>query len=393
MKILIFNTLYSPYQIGGAEKSVQILAEGLLERGIEPVVVCTADRDNIDYVNGVKVYYVNTNNLYWSYKASSSNKYLKPLWHVIDAINIFTYAKLHEIFVNESPDVVHTNNLSGFSDIVWYIAKKRKLKIVHTLRDYYQLCPKSTMFKNGKNCTSQCTSCKIYSIPKKHLSKNVDYVVGISKFILNKHTDTFSYFQNAKQSMIYNPVHKPTNFLPSKKPDEPFITIGFVGSLTPSKGIEFILSRFSQMNLDRFGNVRLFVFGKAPIKEYGEFLTSKFTDKRIHFKGHQKPDEIYRLLDLLIVPSLWHEPFGRIVPEANSFAVPVLVSSNGGLPELVDINRNGSVYESEIDGDFELKLTEILANINNFNLDNLNTFSIEKHIESYVEIYTQLSQK
>lgn len=33
MKIMIFNTLYFPYRIGGAEVSVQILAEELVNQG------------------------------------------------------------------------------------------------------------------------------------------------------------------------------------------------------------------------------------------------------------------------------------------------------------------------------------------------------------------------
>ena len=122
MKILIFNTLYSPNQIGGAEKSVQLLAEELLLAKHEPIVVCTSNKDYISYINGVKVYYVKTNNLYWNYHAKEKNKYIKPLWHIIDSYNILVSRKVSAIFKTENPDIVHTNNLAGFSDIVWKIA-------------------------------------------------------------------------------------------------------------------------------------------------------------------------------------------------------------------------------------------------------------------------------
>lgn len=36
---------------------------------------------------------------------------------------------------------------------------------------------------------------------------------------------------------------------------------------------------------------------------------------------------------LLIVPSVWEEAFGRVVPEAQRYGIPVLASRRGGLPE------------------------------------------------------------
>jgi len=47
-------------------------------------------------------------------------------------------------------------------------------------------------------------------------------------------------------------------------------------------------------------------------------------------------NELFGAMDLLIVPSVWSEPFGRIAPEAISSGLPVLVSDKGGLPETVD---------------------------------------------------------
>ncbi|HBV2294953.1 TPA: glycosyltransferase family 4 protein, partial [Klebsiella pneumoniae] len=39
MNIILVNTLYYPYKIGGAEVSVQILAESLIEKGHSVTVV------------------------------------------------------------------------------------------------------------------------------------------------------------------------------------------------------------------------------------------------------------------------------------------------------------------------------------------------------------------
>ncbi len=382
MKILIFNTLYYPNQIGGAEKSVQFIAEGLLSFGHEPVVVCTSDKDYIDVVNGVKVYYVNTNNIYWAYNAKEEKSYKKPLWHLIDSYNIFAKNKLEKIIKDEKPDVVHTNNLAGFSDIVWKITKKYDIRLVHTLRDYYQLCPKSTMFKDGANCITQCSDCKIYAMPRKEMSKYVDAVVGISQFILDTHM-AFDYFVNARKEVIYNSVPLVANNV--KNSEKKSISLGYVGSLSPSKGIEFLLEKYQKLNLP---NTELLIFGKGIKKEYEQDLKAKYEQENIIFKGFMKAEQIYSQIDILIVPSLWNEPFGRIVSEANSYGIPVLVSNMGGLPELVINSKNGYIFDPDIDGDFEEKLALVLEMYKNnkFEFD-LNAFGFDEIIGKYLRLY------
>ena len=384
MKILIFNTLYYPNQIGGAEKSVQLLAEGLLKAGEEPIIVCTAEKDYIDYVNGVKVYYVKMPNLYWTYNAKEENKLKKPIWHLIDSYNPFN-KKIVDILDIEKPDVVHTNNLAGFSVSVWKLAKDRGIKVLHTLRDYYLLCPKSTMFNEKLNmsCKKQCLTCKIYSIPKKKMSKYVDVVVGISRFILNKHLE-YGYFKNAKKEVIYNSVEIPKNFTKKEKlADE--IIFGYVGSLSPSKGIEFLLKNFRKINIP---NIKLYVYGRGITKAYEIQLKEKYESDKILFKGFQKPEKIYTNIDILIVPSLWNEPFGRIVIEANSYGIPVLASNRGGIPELIENGKNGYIFNSDKEGSFEEKLQLIIKKHqrNRFEFK-FNNFLLKYILSNYYKLY------
>ena len=65
MKVVIFNTLYYPNAVGGAEKSVQTLAEGLVKKDIEVTVVSTTDKSTYkNWHNGVKVIYLCYKNIY-----------------------------------------------------------------------------------------------------------------------------------------------------------------------------------------------------------------------------------------------------------------------------------------------------------------------------------------
>ncbi|NOY88989.1 MAG: glycosyltransferase family 4 protein [FCB group bacterium] len=149
MKILIFNSLYAPNVVGGAEKSTQLLAEGLKAKGWQPVIVSTADHEEIGKVNGIK-YYLKTPNLYWICDAKKQPPYKKPVWHIIDAYNPFIKKSLKPIIEKEKPEIIHTNNLTGFSVAIWKAAQNNNIPVVHTTRDHYLLCPKTTMYKDNK---------------------------------------------------------------------------------------------------------------------------------------------------------------------------------------------------------------------------------------------------
>ena len=55
----------------------------------------------------------------------------------------------------------------------------------------------------------------------------------------------------------------------------------------------------------------------------------------IHFLGQVESAAFLADLDVLVVPSLWVEPFGRVVGEAYAAGVPVLGAQVGGIAELV----------------------------------------------------------
>jgi len=68
MKILIVNTLYAPNQIGGAEKSVQTLAEKFTLLGHAVKVVCLGKENSNYEIANVKVKVIKIKNNYWPFK-------------------------------------------------------------------------------------------------------------------------------------------------------------------------------------------------------------------------------------------------------------------------------------------------------------------------------------
>ncbi|RLB88389.1 MAG: hypothetical protein DRH50_15320 [Deltaproteobacteria bacterium] len=112
-------------------------------------MACTAPESSVNVVNGVKVYYLKFKSIHGPFTDRYSFLY-KRFWNIRDIYNLAMGRAMGKILDKEKPDVVHTNNITGFSIAIWHEVHKRNFRLVHTLRDYYLLCPKNSMFSQEK---------------------------------------------------------------------------------------------------------------------------------------------------------------------------------------------------------------------------------------------------
>lgn len=393
MKIMLISSLYYPYVKGGAEFSIRIIAEKLVEKGHQVIILTSYYKDEVTFLNKVKIYNIKIPNIYWRYYSNQKNYLLKVIWNLIDTYNIFIKSKITKILEIEKPDVAHTNILSSFSCYIWKLLKKKHIPIIHTSRDYYLICPKYLMFKKNQICKKQCFDCKILSIPKKNASSYVDGFVGISQYIVNKHIN-MGYFKNASiVKYIYNPVvlNKTIN---NNVMQNDRLIIGFVGQLFQGKGIEFLLEKF--YNYKNNDNFQLNIYGKFKNKSYANKIKNKYFKKNIHFCGFKKQKDIYSNINLVIIPSLWEEPFCRIIIEAYSYGIPVLASNRGAIPEIVIDGKTGFIFNPDLQNDFEnklnilLKKSYFLKEMGKNCYDYSKKFDIEILINKWIDIYKKI---
>ncbi len=360
MHIAMLNTLYPPNVVGGAERSVQILAESLVNAG-QRVSIITLALDGVfkeRLYNGVHVYEIPLRNIYMPFQQKSFF-FLRSLWHSIDIYNQWMARQVSNILAKINPHIVHTHNLAGFSVAVWTMSKKMGLPVVHTIRDYYLMCPRATMFKNGINCSRICFLCRFFSMPKRRLTRYVDAVTGVSRFVIKRHV-SHGYFQNIKQVVIYNgynisavaSVLKKTKKRSndSKQPARSIFRFGYLGQLNETKGIEMLLQAFLALPS---GCAELWIAGKGETDYEAHLKNISKWNNNIYWLGFVPPVKLLQAVDILVVPSLWHDPAPRVVLEAASGGIPVIGALRGGIPELIAENKTGFLFDPDIPGDLE----------------------------------------
>ncbi|MFH4963795.1 glycosyltransferase family 4 protein [Gaetbulibacter sp. M235] len=388
MKILIVNTLYSPYKIGGAEISVQALAEEFSING-EEVGVLTLGKEDSQYIlNDILIWRLKIENNFWPFDDSNRSTINKLFWHISDVNNKMYDNKIKKIFNVFKPDILFTNNLSGFSTHVWSLAKSNNIKIVHTLRDYYLQCPKTVKFKKGKNCNKLCFDCKMLSFLKKEASKNIDFVIGISNFVLQDHLKE-GYFKDVPNQVIYNGFKFNDEIFAKKElPQGETIVFGYIGQLNKSKGVELLLNIFA--HFDKSDKWKLKIAGKAD-ENYLKKLKQINESKSVEFLGFVNSSDFFNKIDVLIVPSLWNEPFGRVVLEGIIKNKVVIGSNVGGIKELLSENPN-FLFDPNDKDDLLRVLKSVFSNRNilqefSFNPDKLSKFSLKNTSLQYLEVF------
>jgi glycosyltransferase involved in cell wall biosynthesis len=344
MKILYLNTLYAPHIGGGAEVILREQVEAMRNRGHEVIVLTTDQKPGLseDQVNGVRVLRAGLVNVYWHHCAEKAQRWQRAVWHLRDIYNPAMGRVVEEVVHRERPDVVCCHNLAGWSSAAWGAIKQVGVPVIQVLHDLYNLCPNSNMFRDRRACPRRCGRCKAFRLPHRRLSEDVDAVVGVSRFVLERHLK-YGLFGKARiRRSIHNArnLRAPVRFGPAGTDGK--VRFGFIGTLAPSKGIELLLKTFSGLELS---NAELRIAGNGK-QEYEQALRH-YNSENIRFLGHVKVEDFFPSIDVLAVPSLWHDTLPSVVFESLAYGVPVIGSRRGGIPEMVQEGFNGFLFDPE----------------------------------------------
>lgn len=340
MRILFVCYLYYPDITGGAARSVQTLAEALAKHGHDIHIARFAQEQKSDEViNGVTVHYLKLRNIYWPFDGQKRPSWKRMLWHVVDAINPLAMLDFAKLLRRVKPEVVNTSIIAGFSTGIFYVCRWMGIKLVHTMRDYYLMCPQVAMYKNGHNCNGICKSCQPFANARRHALKNADLVLSNSDFVANRHAAEHMFRNGQPVKTLYNINLFPISDKPRKLAAGKPIRFGFIGKLSETKGPETLLQAAKALPATGW---TLAVAGSGDAT-YVENLKATNQHPNITFTGWANAADFYKDIDVLICPSRFHDPLPRVVFEAYASGIPVIVANTGGLPECVENNVTGLI--------------------------------------------------
>lgn len=148
------------------------------------------------------------------------------------------------------------------------------------------------------------------------------------------------------------------------------ILVGFVGQLTPKKGIEDFLT-VARLILQNTSRCRFLIIGEVSHwHKKPQWISNRLREEKLEdwvaFTGRvEAVERAFASLDVLLVPSRYEDPAPNVAIEATAAGVPVIATRAGGLPEIVVNNLTGILIEK---GDIEGMKTQILRLSQDFKL-------------------------
>lgn len=398
MKILIVSTFYYPNMQGGAEQSVKLLAEGLFAKGHE-VAVFTIDskdgKNKVAFHNGIKIYRNNSGdfNLWkFSYEKNKVSKLEKVAQKLKCYCNDKVLSRFEKVCDDFKPDVIHSNTIYGISGMVWKRASKKNIPVVHTIRDIGIVSPVQYNHKVNK---------MILKAHQIYMRKYTGYVSGVtspSDYTLRTSLEIAS-FKNAKvKKCIVNSVTIDSeafrNIIKEKSGrTDKKIKFMYAGRLVYFKGIEHMIEAFNKMS---YKNCELHICGTGEMENYTKKCAKK--NSRIIYHGklnNEQLDKVYDECDVMLVPSCWPEPFGRVVIEGNMHGMPVIAGNWGGIPEIIRQLKSGELYNAPSVDELALLLDKftdrnVISSYYGNILDNMNFYGIDRQVDEFEKIYKSI---
>lgn len=340
MKFCLINSLYAPYERGGAEVVTEIIVKELLQENHQVVVITLGRKSGAAREGKLAIYRINPLNIFSFLDINKRPIWLRIFWHPLDVFNLFGYFAVKKILNVEKPDVVMTHNLKGLGYLIPRAIKKCGLRHWHTIHDV-QLSRPSGLILFGQEKPFVVID-KVYEKICCRLFGNPELLISPSQWLLDYYRKR-GFFYESKNLVLPNPVvFKKVDKLPEAEEKKEKINLLYVGQLEKFKGILFLINACKKLNLQ---NWHLKIVGSGSALKDVEKMVEN--DARFELVGRVdqfKVIDYYRQADLVVVPSLCYENSPTVIYESLVANVPVIASDIGGIPEIVKDDYNGFTF-------------------------------------------------
>ncbi len=289
-----------------------------------------------------------------------------------------SYRLVDDVLRGGGFDVMHVQNFFPLiSPSVYWASKRRGVPVVQALRNFRLLCPAATLYRSGRVCEecvgkplawpaalhgcyrgSRAGSAVVATMTAANRllgtwTNQVDLFVTPSQFSRRKFAEAG--WDAGRIVVKANSVHPD----PEPGPGGGGFAV-YVGRLAPEKGIRTLLRAWTHDAVD----IPLKICGDGPLR--AEVVRAAAANPRVEWAGRLGLEEVYETMGsaaLVVVPSEWFEPFGRVVIEAYAKGVPVVASRIGALEELIADGETGLLVEPGNARDLAEKVAAVVARV------------------------------
>ena len=230
--------------------------------------------------------------------------------------------KVVRIAATEQFDVIHAHDWMTYPAGIAVAAMSGKPLVVHV---------HSTEFDRSGEHVNQ----KVYDIEQQgvHAAAKVIAVSNFTKNIILKHYGVPS----EKVEVVHNAVEHNGDGIQHVSLDKKDKIVLFLGRITMQKGPEYFLAAAKKV-LQVVDNVKFVMAGSGDMMHrIVELAALMGIGHKVLFTGFLSGDDVdraYQMADLYVMPSV-SEPFGIASLEAMNRNVPVLISNQSGIAEVV----------------------------------------------------------
>jgi glycosyltransferase involved in cell wall biosynthesis len=263
---------------------------------------------------------------------------------------------ISRLIKERKPDLMHCHNIyHQLTPSIIGAAKRAGIPVVLTLHDSKLVCPSYYRLREGKPCSTcidgdffnvvqhRCAggslgkSLLLYTeaVVQQYLGnyEKVDTFIAPSKFMQESIAHRIP---TERIKLLYNGVD--TNEIRESGADDGYVL--FLGRLVREKGIETLLKAHSKSSM-RWSIV---VAGTGPLSD-----ALKTEYNTCNFVGHIVGKALRQIIDraaVVVVPSECYENCPMAVIEAMAYGKTVVGSRMGGIPELIEHNITGMLFDA-----------------------------------------------
>jgi glycosyltransferase involved in cell wall biosynthesis len=374
MRVLILTNLYLTNATGGEEQSCRHVVEGLRQRGHTTLVLTSQSHDVALEADGV------LRSLYLEME-------LVPLQH---SFNFFVRRKsreqhnlrcLGEILASFQPDIIFIWGMWNLAKSLPALAEAQcPGKVVYRFATYWPTLPsqhelywrapaRQTYSRLLKGVLSRI-ALTMLAREKQPCPLSFRNAICVSTATRNGLVEAGIPVAHAR--VIHTGVDAGAYSRQTAEhrtlQDDGNMRLLYAGRLVAENGIETVIRALVKLVFGQgLRHIRLTVAG-SDWDGYASILRQLVTQARLDsfvaFVGHVPPEAMPSLLkdhDVLLVPSLWAEPFSRMVLEGMAAGLVLVATPTGGTTEILSDGQNGLLFAPGDSDDLAQKITTLAA--------------------------------